>query len=355
MRPTIKAALDVEQGLEVREEVGQRREIHIPRWDKRCESALHPCEFQTGWDDEIGETIIPMLRLALIRSPGVFTSVRGGGTMRQHLLSPGSHEDDRKEVYREDEKYGVMHRRDREGGRRGRVSRSRRDGEVFGEKMREIWWWRRRKNRGCLLKRLEGSLKGKGPTKSAPNGVPVGLPKFGLAPAVDRRLEACRQEHTERIYRFCHGSVDTPSTGVDIGFQILRQNDEEKVKCVDTASSGVDTSPSLQKTQLPDWDSVSTQSQAVLTQVPGSVATSLSSQKNSFAKMGQCKLQAILTRGRTRESRGIPGEKPAVLGKGADPTEEAQEKKDFWHFRCHQSRALPIEENLHRFPSRLLN
>ncbi|MQM04939.1 hypothetical protein Taro_037750, partial [Colocasia esculenta] len=67
------------------------------------------------------------------------------------------------------------------------------------------------------------------------------------------------------------------------------------------------------------------------------------------------KLQAILSRGRTRESRGIPGEKVAVQGKGADPTEEVQEKKDFWHFRCHQSRASPIEENLHRFPSRLLN
>ncbi|MQL71617.1 hypothetical protein Taro_003949 [Colocasia esculenta] len=41
------------------------------------------------------------------------------------------------------------------------------------------------------------------------------------------------------------------------------------------------------------------------------------------------KLQAIISRGRTRESRGIPGEKVVVQGKGADPTEEAQEKKDF--------------------------
>ncbi|MQM23071.1 hypothetical protein Taro_056132 [Colocasia esculenta] len=32
-------------------------------------------------------------------------------------------------------------------------------------------------------------------------------------------------------------------------------------------SGSVDTSPSLQKTQLPDWDSVSTQSQAVSTLV----------------------------------------------------------------------------------------
>ncbi|MQL96505.1 hypothetical protein Taro_029182 [Colocasia esculenta] len=41
------------------------------------------------------------------------------------------------------------------------------------------------------------------------------------------------------------------------------------------------------------------------------------------------KLQAILSRGRTWESRGIPGEKVAVQGKGEDPTEEAHEKKDF--------------------------
>ncbi|MQL80810.1 hypothetical protein Taro_013263 [Colocasia esculenta] len=67
------------------------------------------------------------------------------------------------------------------------------------------------------------------------------------------------------------------------------------------------------------------------------------------------KLQAILSRGRTWESRGISGEKLVVVGKGADPTEEVQEKKDFWHFRCHQSRASPIEQNLHRFPSRLHN
>ncbi|MQL84805.1 hypothetical protein Taro_017307 [Colocasia esculenta] len=36
------------------------------------------------------------------------------------------------------------------------------------------------------------------------------------------------------------------------------------------------------------------------------------------------KLQAILSRGRTWESRGISGEKLAVLGKGADSTEEEQ-------------------------------
>ncbi|MQM00545.1 hypothetical protein Taro_033281, partial [Colocasia esculenta] len=58
---------------------------------------------------------------------------------------------------------------------------------------------------------------------------------------------------------------------------------------------------------------------------------------------------------RKDKSRGIPGEKVTVQGKGADPTEEAEEKKDFWHFRCHQSIASPFEENLHRIPSSLLN
>ncbi|MQL70571.1 hypothetical protein Taro_002888 [Colocasia esculenta] len=60
----------------------------------------------------------------------------------------------------------------------------------------------------------------------------------------------------EGVYRFCHGSVDTPIDRVDTG-----------VKCVDTAPCSVDISPSLQKTQLPDWDSVSTQPVAVPTLV----------------------------------------------------------------------------------------
>ncbi|MQM14650.1 hypothetical protein Taro_047584 [Colocasia esculenta] len=36
------------------------------------------------------------------------------------------------------------------------------------------------------------------------------------------------------------------------------------VKCVDTATGSVDTSPRFQKTQLPDWDSVSTQPASTL-------------------------------------------------------------------------------------------
>ncbi|MQM04494.1 hypothetical protein Taro_037290 [Colocasia esculenta] len=41
----------------------------------------------------------------------------------------------------------------------------------------------------------------------------------------------------------------------------------DRVHCVDTVPGSVDTSPGLQKTQLPEWDSVSTQSQAVSTLV----------------------------------------------------------------------------------------
>ncbi|MQL73511.1 hypothetical protein Taro_005856 [Colocasia esculenta] len=104
------------------------------------------------------------------------------------------------------------------------------------------------------------------------------------------------------------------------------------------------------KTQLLDWDSVSTQSQAVSTLDPVPRRPVL----RKWDSVSTHSL-AILSRGRTWESRGISGEKLVVLGKEADPTEEAQEKKDFWHFRCHQSGASPIEENLHRFPSRLLN
>ncbi|MQL67929.1 hypothetical protein Taro_000205 [Colocasia esculenta] len=71
----------------------------------------------------------------------------------------------------------------------------------------------------------------------------------------------------ECVYRFFHGNVGTPTTGVDTGFQTLRQNDEEKVKCVDTASSGVDTRPSSQRTH---------------------VDTSDPSQRTNSASFGQC-------------------------------------------------------------------
>ncbi|MQL85260.1 hypothetical protein Taro_017778 [Colocasia esculenta] len=62
----------------------------------------------------------------------------------------------------------------------------------------------------------------------------------------------------ERTYISCHGSVDTPTDGVDIGHQSLKQIHEDMVHCVDTVPGSVDTRPSLQKTLLPDRDSVST-------------------------------------------------------------------------------------------------
>ncbi|MQL68444.1 hypothetical protein Taro_000747, partial [Colocasia esculenta] len=64
-------------------------------------------------------------------------------------------------------------------------------------------------------------------------------------------------------------------------FQTLRQNDEQKVKCVDTASSGVDTKPSSQRTQLTGLYSVSTQPQVVC------VDTSGPSQRTNSASLGQ--------------------------------------------------------------------
>ncbi|MQL94051.1 hypothetical protein Taro_026700 [Colocasia esculenta] len=59
------------------------------------------------------------------------------------------------------------------------------------------------------------------------------------------------------------------------------------------------------------------------------------------------KLQAILSRGRTWDSRPISGEKVDVLMKEADPTEDQQQKKSFRQFRCQWSRASQIEGDLH--------
>ncbi|MQL77853.1 hypothetical protein Taro_010259 [Colocasia esculenta] len=50
------------------------------------------------------------------------------------------------------------------------------------------------------------------------------------------------------VYRFCHGSVDTPIDGVDTGSESLKVFHEDKVKCVDTAPGSVNTSPRFQKT-----------------------------------------------------------------------------------------------------------
>ncbi|MQL89627.1 hypothetical protein Taro_022202 [Colocasia esculenta] len=54
--------------------------------------------------------------------------------------------------------------------------------------------------------------------------------------------------------------VDTSIDGVDTGSLFLEFFHEDRVQCVDTAPGSVDTRPSSQETQLPDWDRVSTQS-----------------------------------------------------------------------------------------------
>ncbi|MQL83059.1 hypothetical protein Taro_015550, partial [Colocasia esculenta] len=64
-------------------------------------------------------------------------------------------------------------------------------------------------------------------------------------------------------YNSYHGSVDTPIDGVDTGYHSLKQFHKDRVQCVNTVPGSVDTRRSLQKTQLPDWDSVSTQTVAV--------------------------------------------------------------------------------------------
>ncbi|MQL94923.1 hypothetical protein Taro_027583 [Colocasia esculenta] len=42
-----------------------------------------------------------------------------------------------------------------------------------------------------------------------------------------------------------HGSVDTPTDGVDTGHQSLKQIHEDRVHCVDTVPGSVNTRPSL--------------------------------------------------------------------------------------------------------------
>ncbi|MQL83928.1 hypothetical protein Taro_016423 [Colocasia esculenta] len=50
-------------------------------------------------------------------------------------------------------------------------------------------------------------------------------------------------------------SVDTVPGSVDTRSESLKQFHEDRVHCVDIVPGSVDTSRSLQKTQLPDWDS----------------------------------------------------------------------------------------------------
>ncbi|MQM23332.1 hypothetical protein Taro_056394, partial [Colocasia esculenta] len=117
---------------------------------------------------------------------------------------------------------------------------------------------------------------------------------------------------------------------------------------VDTISSQVHTRPSFQQISLLDWDirvlcpctprhfmDIWAYKYPCSLNPKGKRAHTLPEEafwrpKGAFQIcLHLQKLQAILSRGRTWESRGILGEKVAVLGKRADLTEEAQEKKDF--------------------------
>ncbi|MQM04396.1 hypothetical protein Taro_037194 [Colocasia esculenta] len=103
----------------------------------------------------------------------------------------------------------------------------------------------------------------------------------------------------ESVHRFCHGSVDTPIDGVDTGSESLKVFHEDRVKCVDTAPGSVDTSPRFQKTQLPDWDSVSTQlvfhedRVKCVDTAPGSVNTSPRFQKTQLPDWDSVSTQPV--------------------------------------------------------------
>ncbi|MQL86499.1 hypothetical protein Taro_019032, partial [Colocasia esculenta] len=71
------------------------------------------------------------------------------------------------------------------------------------------------------------------------------------------------------VYRFCHGSVDTPTTGVDTVLQTQGKMMKKWSSGIDTGSSSVDTSPNSQRSQLTGLYCVSTQPQVVSTLDPG--------------------------------------------------------------------------------------
>ncbi|MQL71568.1 hypothetical protein Taro_003890, partial [Colocasia esculenta] len=77
--------------------------------------------------------------------------------------------------------------------------------------------------------------------------------------------------HEDRVYiALVIDGVDTSIDGVDTGSLFLELFHEDRVQCVDIAPGNVDTRPSSQETQLPDWDRVSTQSLVVSTLDPAS-------------------------------------------------------------------------------------
>ncbi|MQL74926.1 hypothetical protein Taro_007278 [Colocasia esculenta] len=80
-------------------------------------------------------------------------------------------------------------------------------------------------------------------------------------------------------YISCKGSVDTPTTGVDTGYQTLRQNHEEM--CVDTVPGSVDTSDLSQRASFIELGQC-------VDKVPGNVDARAISQKTGFVELRQC-------------------------------------------------------------------
>ncbi|MQL81851.1 hypothetical protein Taro_014315 [Colocasia esculenta] len=111
----------------------------------------------------------------------------------------------------------------------------------------------------------------------------------------------------KKQYRSTHGAERSTPVDHKLKFVVTESTlPHHRVKCVDTVCGRVDNRPSFQKTLF-----------AQLGQCVDTLSGSVETLRLKLKK-------AILSRGRTWESRGISGEKLDVLGKGADPTEEEQ-------------------------------
>ncbi|MQL86149.1 hypothetical protein Taro_018674 [Colocasia esculenta] len=80
-------------------------------------------------------------------------------------------------------------------------------------------------------------------------------------------------QHTCHAHTKLRAGTNMPTTKKlhnHTGTKTTAEVEDNTVKCVDTVHGRVDTRPSSQDTQLPDWDRVSTQSLVVSTLVPAS-------------------------------------------------------------------------------------
>ncbi|MQM01159.1 hypothetical protein Taro_033910, partial [Colocasia esculenta] len=144
--------------------------------------------------------------------------------------------------------------------------------------------------------------------------------------------DSCDHECHTGVYRFCHGSVDTPIDGVNTRSESLMVFHEDRVKCVDTAPGSVDTSPRFQKTQLPDWDSVSTQPVnrvKCVDTAPGRVDTSPRFQKTQLPDWDSVSTQQIprKTRAKSLLEEGKKSGKEASTSRGAEQCRQGKKKE----------------------------